>query len=334
MVNPHFFFKGKLSREESASALLATLLEQSSKFRKRFCRLVNIETSTQDGLCVEVERNDVDVILTIESSSTSVIIEVKISGASKVDGQLATYYERAKAESPENCFVCVYVAPTSALGRSEVGQLDLRSDDSGFALSWEQVIEAAANLPDFDLEFATEGLQVVLDIIANKRGTYFDRTGDRAFLYDVVDAANKIVQDRTQKCSVATWKGKRCVEVYTYGTALSISVSIHFETQDNGHVVLVRDNGIPAVSISARFRPARKYAKLKNTNEWWSKVARLGRWTASDYTFQLSSDDWMMLQKSFVGNAADIASQIAELTLVLIEGLSDQLIIENPASHH
>ena len=94
MVNPHFFFEGKLAREESASALLATLLEQSACFRQRFLDVLHLDIN--DAPDVAVERNDVDVCLTFPKDKTTILVENKTKGSSKTDSQLARYYEQAK----------------------------------------------------------------------------------------------------------------------------------------------------------------------------------------------------------------------------------------------
>jgi hypothetical protein len=321
MVNPHFFFEGKLSREESASALLATLLEQSIEFRRRFCELLEVKTTRDDQFVVEVERNDIDIAFDI-GNSTTVIVEAKIASGSKTDGQLAMYYERAKADSPDRLFVCVYVAPTVALGRSEVEQLVLRGGDSSVAISWQQMSDLAQGLADFDAEFGVMGLEKVLRVIANRRTAYFDRSGDRALLYDVVDEAKRLVQQDEPLCTVATWKGKSSVEVYTCGTAISVSVSIHFESNADGVVMIPRENDLPVVTIAAGVRPAVKHAGAAKTQAWWSEIKATGEWVVDECAFEPSEAGWMTCNEPLVGDAPEIARRMASWTLVLIRALS------------
>ena len=47
-MNIHFFFKGKLSREESSSALIASLLEQRADFRSFFFEELDLPLELQD----------------------------------------------------------------------------------------------------------------------------------------------------------------------------------------------------------------------------------------------------------------------------------------------
>lgn len=331
MVDPHFFFEGKLSREESASALLATLSEQSVEFRRRFCELIEVKTTPDDHFVVEVERNDIDIALDI-GNSTTVIVEAKIASGSKTDGQLAMYYERAKTDSPDRRFVCVYVAPTVALGKSEVEQLVLRGGDSGVALSWEQMSDLVKGLADFDAEFGVMGLAEVLRVIANRRSAYFDRSGDRALLYDAVDEAKRLVQHDKPPCTVATWKGKSSVDVYTCGTAISVNVSIHFESNADGVVVIPREDDIPVVAIAAGIRPAVKHAGAARTKEWWSEIMATGEWVVDGCAFEPSEAGWMTYNEPLVGDAPEIAQRMASWTLVLIQALSGRLAIEEERS--
>ena len=152
MVNPHFFFEGKLSREESASALFATCIQQSKVFAERFCRLIGMQTPPNDLLEVKIEEKDTDVVFSVDSANTVVIVEIKIASGAKSDGQLAMYYERFAAESTSKRFVCVYLAPTDSLGKSEVEQLDLRPGDCAQTVTWEQVAQAARDVGTREFE--------------------------------------------------------------------------------------------------------------------------------------------------------------------------------------
>ena len=259
-------------------------------------------------------------------------MEAKIAGGSKEDGQLARYYERAKLESPDTCFVCVYLAPTKDLGKSEIAQLDLRASDTGRVLTWESVAKLAENLTDFDTEFAIAGMQTVLDIITSRKGAYFPRTGDRLLLYDLLDVAYEMVIQGAPCCEVIRWKGKPCVELYTCKTAILASVSLRFESSAEGEVILPRENGLPKIIIQTVFRPTLKYAKVSQLTNWWSDFTRDRKSIISGQMFELNPDGWMQHIETIVGTPEKIAQRMSELLLLLISGLSDRLRIPDEAS--
>ncbi len=329
MIDPHFFFEGKLSREESSSAFLATLLEQSPNFRNYFFRLINQPKLSANSHLIEVEKNEVDVVLTFPIAKVTILVEVKIASSSKQDGQLAAYYERAKNDSPEQRFICVYVAPTATLGFSEIRQLELREQDSCFALAWDQLAAGAQEVHDLEDTFAINGFKKVLEIVEKRRNAYFERTEDRAFVYDLVDVAAAIVQKTELPCSVKTWKDKRIVELYSIQTSITVSVTIRFEPDKDGFFELPRIEGDPVVNISAGFRPARKYARQPKTNEWWQSVSKTGEWKIAEFDFHLSSNGFLTFEEKFFGDADRIAQRMAELFLVLVKELSVQLPIES-----
>lgn len=100
-MNPHFFFKGKLSREESASAYLATLLDQIPEFR--VATLDKAGILEPGGPCtILTELREVDIRLDYPEAETVVLIENKIrSGALQVD-QLSRYYQQERAANPNS----------------------------------------------------------------------------------------------------------------------------------------------------------------------------------------------------------------------------------------
>tara|TARA_A100001037_G_C15121021_1_gene623835 strand:- start:390 stop:1385 length:996 start_codon:yes stop_codon:yes gene_type:complete len=327
MVNPHFFFEGKLSREESASALFATCIQQSKVFAERFCRLIGMQTPPNDLLEVKIEEKDTDVVFSVDSANTVVIVEIKIASGAKSDGQLAMYYERFAAESTSKRFVCVYLAPTDSLGKSEVEQLDLRPGDCAQTVTWEQVAQAATDLPDIDREFVREGLKSVLDIIERKRSSYYDRVGDRAFLYDTINVAHQLVKEKEIAHRIMPWRGKRCVEVYTCKTAITASVSIFFDSRDDGSVVLPRRNDLPVLTLTARFQPSKKNGKQPSTAAWWNSIKE-NEVVMSGYSFT-SVDGWMVFEEEYCGTQATTAARLAELFSVLLDGLSGQFVAPN-----
>lgn len=116
----HHFFENMVRREETASAFLATLLDYDPDFRQAFLRVALGDHRFKDHeeWAVKVEEGRVDV--TLESASTQVLIEDKLSAGAKQKDQLLRYYLAAVAATPGKRIVAVYLAP----GGMGVGEVD------------------------------------------------------------------------------------------------------------------------------------------------------------------------------------------------------------------
>jgi hypothetical protein len=93
------FFENMVRREETASAFLATLLDYDPAFRTAFLRLILDDPAVEEteSWLVAVEEDRVDV--TLESPSTVVLIEDKISAGAKQQEQLLRFLVRPPAAS-------------------------------------------------------------------------------------------------------------------------------------------------------------------------------------------------------------------------------------------
>ena len=103
------FFSGAQSKEETASAYLATLLDSDPEFRVRFLDLADVEPRLDGSLewAVRVEDSRVNtgtVDVTLEwppgDPTTFVMVENKVSASAKTDGQFRKYYRGAVAAWP------------------------------------------------------------------------------------------------------------------------------------------------------------------------------------------------------------------------------------------
>ena len=330
MVNPHFFFEGKLAREESASALLATLLEQSACFRNRFLDLIHVNLTEDPD--VSVERNEVDVCLVFPQHKTTVLVENKTKASSKTDGQLAHYYEQAKDETPEHTIVCVYLAPTLALTKSELEQLDLRETDTCHGVEWSQISKLTEKLTDFDQELASKGCRAVLGSIKKSRQGYYDwEVEDRRTLREIINLARDKVPSRIRDLKYMTWSGKRSVAIDLPEKAITVCAGIWFEPdEETGIVTLARRGNDIVVDRSLKFKASGKWKPRQETTIWWNSIRQQGEWHGAGHKFRLEGR-WMVTKQQVTGTPDEIAESIVDGFVTLLAALSDHLEPTNPA---
>ena len=145
-IDPHHFLGGGMCREEATSAYLATLLEQSPQFRSRFLQLCGIKSIELTK--VEVERECRDI--TLSGTGVEIIIENKISAASKTEGQLLRYYTRLKEQDSDAIVHAVYLSPDRKIGTSEVQKVTNTADEVAVSIAWKDLLPLIDDLHDMD----------------------------------------------------------------------------------------------------------------------------------------------------------------------------------------
>ena len=126
------FFGGAQSKEETASAYLATLLDFDPVFRGRFLALATVEPPLDGSLDWAVRVEDsrmnagaVDVTLEWprEDPTTFVMVENKLAASAKQVGQLRKYYLGAVNTWPGRRIVGFYLAPSREVAASEIEEV-------------------------------------------------------------------------------------------------------------------------------------------------------------------------------------------------------------------
>jgi hypothetical protein len=246
-VNLHLFFQGKMSREEVASAFLATVLEQHRPFRQAFLAELAIDAGEEDpeeAWKVLVEKHHVDITLrsTDQSQRWVVLIENKIQQGAVKHGQLAGYYDKAlKRARPETRLVVVYLAPTKRMGAQECGGVQERVTERGrqesdrvCAITWPALLELAQRtVPDTDphREFVVAGFQEVLAAIEHAATEKYPLVGARQKIADVMTAVlaqlRKNFPERGHQLS--SWRGRDCHLIETIHSNVTLYLSAEFE---------------------------------------------------------------------------------------------------------
>jgi PD-(D/E)XK nuclease superfamily len=251
------FFDGQQSRENSASALLATLLAYDAPFRKRFLALEHVEppgappVTDSEVWCVRVEDNrpwtgsrlgtqsaagSIDISLV--SATTVVLIENKLSASAKRYGQLRDYYEAAAAHWSDRRVIALYLGPTIHLGQSEV-ELVRRSDvflgrsqPAGFdavgSLSWTEIRRIVEDSPNGGDWFASTGLAAVKKAI-DDAAFILSTVGQRGVVRDAVDAARRSLAGSNPGVRLGPWRGRLYEMIYTAKAPATVFLGTLFD---------------------------------------------------------------------------------------------------------
>jgi hypothetical protein len=127
-----YFFGGAQSKEETASAYLATLLDFDPVFRSTFLALAAVEPPLDGSLdwAVRVEdtrMNTAAVDVTLEwprhDPTTFVMIENKLAASAEQVGQLRKYYLGAVNTWPGRRIIGFYLAPSRGVAASEIREV-------------------------------------------------------------------------------------------------------------------------------------------------------------------------------------------------------------------
>lgn len=273
------FFDGAQSREETASAYLATLLDFAPEFRRRFLALVPVDPPLDASLdwAVRVEdyrTNAGTVDVTLEgprdNPTTVVMIENKLAASAKTEGQLLRYYCGAVNTWPERRVVGLYLAPSRGLAASEI-DLVRGSDvyrargggspnaDAVFPLDWENdVAPVVRGLPGAAGWFETSGIDEVLKAIAHPA---LPPDAQRAVLREIANGAVEDLADQLPGVPFTVWHCMTEEDVMKPGGMLTISVIVVFPVDEEAkllgdvvsddavHVALVTDFGLRGAAV-------------------------------------------------------------------------------------
>ncbi len=311
-IDPHHFLGGGMCREEATSAFLATLIEQSEEFRSRFfkhCGISEFKVSR-----VEVERQFRD--LTITGNGIVIVIENKISAASKTDGQLIRYYNQLKEELDSGTTVhSIYLSPKIKIGQSEIEKIPNVAGEIAKSIAWDELKVLASGLTDFDRTFAENGVDTVLLAIKNRRViSKRDYTDEeelaRSALGDAVLLMQKsLPNQKIQKFGLSIW-AYPSVTIYADVTGIT-QVGKNLEQ-----------------TIDFRFKAPLKAhrgneSQWRDAKAWFVKLQTVGEWNG--FKFSSEKSVWFESSETFVGNIEEIASQLAERYIQLLQKIESDI---------
>lgn len=314
------FFENMVRREETASAFLATLLDYDPAFRLAFLRLIldNPAVEDVDSWMVAVEEARVDV--TLESSTTLVLIEDKISSGAKQQEQLLRYYRGAVEAKPQKRIVAVYLAP-GGMGTGEVEAVRQstvfaqRQGDIAVHLAWDEVSRLVNELPDNDrIWFARSGMDEIERAIAQARQEKYPALGDRGIVRDIADAAVTTLAGRCPYVRLGRWNARNVEVILTYGTPVTLWLHAAFEVDPEppfAPIGLVQDDGIHLV-VTSNFKLAGKVRRGSELDRRWKELVRIGVVDVPGVgRHELLPNKWFAHSAPVVGSAEDLQIVLA-----------------------
>jgi hypothetical protein len=273
------FFGGAQSKEETASAYLATLLDFDPIFRSRFLALAAVEPRLDGSLDWAVRVEDgrmnagaVDVTLEWprEDPSTFVMVENKLAASAKTVGQFRKYYLGAVNTWPGRRIVGFYLAPSRGVAASEIKEVKSTEEyrargggrpnsDEVFPLDWESdVAPIIRGLPSAADWFEASGIHEVFKAIAHPP---LPPDEQRDVIRDIVDRAVDDLADAVPGVLFIPWRSMGQEAVYKPGGMLTIFVTVAFPVDeearllrdvvvdDNVRVTLVTDLGLRTAAV-------------------------------------------------------------------------------------
>lgn len=306
-MNLKHFFDGQQSRENSASAFLATLLEYDDVFRRRFLALENIvprvtpplDDSEQWTIKVEdyrpwttplpdVEAGSGSIDITLETPSTLVLVENKLVPSAKRYGQLRRYYEAATGTWPDKRIVALYLAPTAQLGASEVALVKESDafrgrtshpagpDDAG-AITWGDVQAIIEGLPGGGGWFASSGIFAVQAAI-DEAAYVLSTEGQRGVVRDIMEAARNSLAATAPGVRLGPWHGRLYELIYTAKAPVTMYLGAHFaaESEKPYRPIDVVADGRVRLTVGTSFALSPKGRKSPALVDEWAKLLKTG----------------------------------------------------------
>ena len=240
-----FFFGGKLSREESASAFLATLLDCREDFQKYFLTCLPEEVAKCIGgskPSVEVEYENIDIRLDFEDTNWVVLIENKILPGAKRKGQLVSYYRHQIKNAPSKRFLMVYLAPGEGMGKAEVQEVEsvAREQDQAKRVSWDALMKYVDTIPEED-EFkplVSSGFDKIENIIEHAKEVVFPIEGDRKLIDDIINEARERLVQRFPAVMFGKWIYEKAHQVATQKGSITIYAHLFSRHNPSIHTAL------------------------------------------------------------------------------------------------
>jgi hypothetical protein len=240
------FFDGLQSQEETASAFLATLLEYDEAFRRGFlakARAEPLDNAQRWEVRVEDYRTMVGPMdVTLESDSTFVLIENKITAGAKMAGQLLRYYRGAVAKWPDRRVVALYLAPWPALGADEVAEVENEIEvrrregrDRTGGVTWDDVRVIIDELPERGGWFASTGMDAVAKAIKREA---LPPDAQRDVIRRVVEAARRTLQARLPEMTLARWPSIGQEAIYTAKAPVTLFITTAFDVDRETKMLL------------------------------------------------------------------------------------------------
>lgn len=309
-VDPKFFFRGGMPREEATSAFLATLIEQSDDFRTRFFKHCGIPDFEITNVAVEDSNKDI----TITGEEVMVLIENKILLTSKESGQLLRYYNGLKQSlPPESKLHSVYVSPQKSTGQSEVEKIPKVKGEVKTSIAWGDLSSLANGLPEIDNVFVSKGFESVLNAIEKKNGSV-NYVGEQKLTREILEEAKTLLERVSPSREFILHK----LSLWLNGALTNYIEAASTEAIGN------EDDFKQTVEF--RFNLSGKNGtkiERQNVKKWISKCRFQGEWQG--FKPMSGENKWFVKSETFKGNISQIAAQLAERYSQLLDEIDTDI---------
>jgi len=327
-MKPHFFFKGKLSREESASAFLATLLEQRPDFRSFL--FSSLELAEPDGDCrVTVEDKDVDIKVDYPTDKVTVLIENKVRPGSLQQYQLVRYYESERRANADSRIVSILVGPGEGAGTNEVGRLrthsQFRPTDSAHRVSWRLLAQFGELIQqeDRDKEFVRGGFDCIFTIIENATEEKYPLVGGREIAQEIAQNVLRALEQDYPGIRFGFWRAKDCFNIYSIGTDVTVYVDLAFRTENKEPCMTLEipDRQHVTAILRTQFALSAKGKKNPATRQKWHHMCQDGEAEILSSGKHQLEGKWFKYETPVSGDAVVLERQLADMGRSVITSL-------------
>lgn len=321
-MNPHFFFQGKLSREESASAYLATLLEQFPPLRAAALDIAGIAEPA--GSCtIQTEQREVDIRLDYPDANMVVLVENKVrAGALQVD-QLSRYYEQELSANPDLKIIVIMVAPGCGSGEEELKRLHanpaFRPTDQAVRLSWDDLASViTTSLPSNhpEHEFASTGMAAIQHIIQKAKAMKYPLEGLRDTIHEICVSVKDQLESEFDPVNLGIWRMENFFDIYSVKSDMSISIAPYYDPE----VIPDTDeagNPILHVKLLARFKLSAQGSKKPERKAQWRELIKSPTYDCNGDTYQLTGK-WFQRGLTIEGSPKSVENTILKASQYLV----------------
>jgi len=332
-MNPHFFFQGKLSREESASAFLATLLEQRADFRSFLFRILEVEEPQSSGQ-VNIEQSNIDIRVEYSSAKVVCLIENKVRPGAFQARQLVRYYRKELPTSVDSRILVILVVPYEGKGGSEINCLTndqefRRQMDAAYRVSWRGLAEFCDLLQQEDLhgEFVRGGFNCVLKMIDDAAQEKYPLIGGREIAHEITQAAFQALKQEFPRTSFRLWRGKDFFTIYTIGTDITIYVALSFRVDNKAPYtpLEIPDRQHVTAILSTQFSLSAKGKRDQRLKEEWDPINKNGEYDVAHLGLHRLAGKWFTREVAVCGDATVLEQQLVDMGRSIIKSLGKYL---------
>jgi len=300
------FFSAMTSREQLASAYLATLLHHQPSVRGAFFDVVaDAVEPARRGLVEQLRGRDweartevdqLDISLRAKDGTARLIIENKLLASSRQHGQLLRYHATfaRKASSVGVMAGAIYLAP-AGVDTSEVKAVlesegfQSRKTDFACQISWEDLGEALDKVqtsPEVHW-FLASGLTEIRDAIKKGKIEKWPAVGERKVVKDVVtEVRTRLLQAFPALRLMDPWPDRESYVVVTARTNLTMWLLVKFKAgaeKPHPPIDLMDDEGHLRLTIGAQLKISANGTKVPEAKRRWEDVKRAGGLEIKDF---------------------------------------------------